>query len=112
MPYSKPMEIFRTKVYARRARKLMREKELRVAEQEIVDAPDQWPVIAGTGGARKARAARGDSGKRGGVRIIYFYQTSAGAIYLFDIYAKNEQEDITDVSKQFLRAAIQTIEGE
>ncbi len=35
-------------------------------------ASTAWPVIAGTGGARKARGARGGRGKSGGAHIIYY----------------------------------------
>jgi hypothetical protein len=52
---------------------------------------------------RKARAARGASGKSGGVRIIYYCLVVNEQIYLLDIYAKNEQENITDASKKVLR---------
>jgi len=36
------------------------------AGAEIVARPDAWPVIAGTGGARKVRIALPGRGKRGG----------------------------------------------
>lgn len=106
------MEIVRTNVYARRAKKLMSEDELAAAEQEIVEAPQAWPVIAGTGGARKARAARGSSGKSGGARIIYYYMVTDEAVYLLDIYAKNAQENITGASKKVLREFVKTLKGD
>lgn len=106
------MEIVRTRVFAKRAKKLLSEDELAAAEQEIVEAPLAWPVIAGTGGARKARAARGSSGKSGGARIIYYYVVADEAIFLLDIYAKNAQENITEVSKKVLREFVRTLKGE
>jgi hypothetical protein len=45
--------------YDRRARKLFTRAERASAELEIALAPTEWLVIRGTGGARKARAARG-----------------------------------------------------
>ncbi len=54
--------------YDRRARKIFAPAERAAAELEIALAPTAWPVIRGTGGARKARAARGGRGKSGGVR--------------------------------------------
>lgn len=82
------------------------------AEREIAEAPQAWPVISGTGGARKARAARGSSGKSGGARIIYYYMLTGEAIYLLDIYAKNEQENITEASKKVFRAFVSTLKGD
>ncbi len=89
----------------------MSESELIIAEQEILEAPEAWPVIAGTGGARKARAARGSSGKSGGARIIYYYMDTDEAIYLLDIYAKNAQENITEASKKVFREFVRTLKG-
>jgi hypothetical protein len=84
-------------------------EERRAAEDEIADDPLGWPVIRGTGGARKARAARGSSGKSGGMRIIYYPWQERDTILLLLIYAKNEQEDITQAQKQAVRKALQTL---
>ena len=103
------MEIFRTSVYAKRAKKLLRDAEMKKAEQEIATDPDAWPIVAGTGGVRKARAARGSSGKSGGVRIIYYYMAKNEHLHLLDIYAKNEQDNITDEEKKFFRSIVTNI---
>lgn len=39
-------------------------------------------------------AAKGH-GKRGGARVIYYWQAAAGKIWLCGIYAKNEAENLT-----------------
>ena len=49
-----------------------------------------------------------DRGKRGGIRVIYYYVDSAGTIYLLMAYAKNEQADLTPSQKKALK---QVIEG-
>lgn len=54
--------------------------EREVGEAEIIAAPDAWPVIAGTGGARKARVARGNRGKSAGARVIYYHMPAPGLI--------------------------------
>ena len=74
--------------------------------------PTAWPVIRGTGGARKARAARGGRGKSGGVRIIYFVVSRRGVIYLIDIYAKSEKEDLTDAERREIRKLVVALEAE
>lgn len=51
-------------------------------------------VIPGTGGCRKVRWTRPGTGKRGGVRVIYYNQLADGVIYLLVIYAKAERGDI------------------
>ena len=90
----------------------MSESEMIIAEQEIIEAPNAWPVIVGAGGVRKARAARGSSGKSGGARIIYYYMDMDETIYLLDIYAKNAQENITEASKKVFREFVRTLKGD
>ena len=105
------MEIVRTRVYAKRIAKLLSDKEVLVAEQEIIENPLKFPVISGTGGVRKARAARGASGKSGGVRIIYYYMADDGLIYMLDVYAKNEQENIIEAEKKIFREIVRELKG-
>jgi hypothetical protein len=112
MPYIPPIRVVATHGYDRRARKLLSEAERAAAELEIALAPTAWPVIAGTGGARKARAARGGRGKSGGVRIIYYVMTRRGVLYLLDVYAKSAKEDLTDAEKREIRNLIAALEAE
>jgi hypothetical protein len=82
------------------------------AEAEIAVRPEAWPVIAGTGGARKAHVALPGRGARDGARVIYFVLTAPGALYLLDIYARNVKEDLTSADKQEIRRRIETITAE
>jgi hypothetical protein len=106
------MKVVATLGYDRRARKLFTPAERAVAELEIALAPTAWPVIRGTGGARKARAARGGRGKSGGVRIIYYVVTRRGVVYLIDAYAKSEKENLTDADTREIRKLIAALEAQ
>ena len=44
----------------------------------LASHPDAGDVIVGTGGLRKVRWSRAGSGKRGGVRVIYFFSQCCG----------------------------------
>jgi hypothetical protein len=59
-------------------------------------------VIPGADGARKVRWTVSGSGKRGGVRVIYFNLSEQGLIYLITIYQKTVQENISinDIDKR------------
>jgi len=76
------------------------------AEAVIVARPEAWPVIQGTGGARKARIGLPGRGKSGGARVIYFFSATPALVAFLDIYAKNTKEDLTSADKQDIRAAI------
>ena len=101
------MRVIATRGYERGAARLLT-PEARVAA-EIVARPDAWPVITGTGGARKARIALPGRGKRGGARVIYFFSMAGEVIAFFDIYAKNVKEDLSNADKRNLKAAIAEI---
>jgi len=106
------MRVVATHGYDRRARKLFTAAERAAAELEIALAPTAWPVIQETGGARKARAARGGRGKSGGARIIYYVVTRRGVLYLLDVYAKSAKEDLTDAEKREIRKLVAAIDAE
>ena len=50
-------------------------------------------------------------GKRGGVRVVYYFQTRAEIVYMLDIYAKNEKADLTPADKRELRAIVSLLEA-
>ena len=72
----------------------------------IARNPEAGDVIADTGGLRKVRWGRGGSGKRGGVRVIYFYHDADLALYLLMVYAKARQEDLSADEKRAVRKLV------
>ena len=74
--------------------------------------PEAAPVIRGTGGIRKLRWAGSGRGKRGGIRAIYFWRTSAEAIYMLTAYAKADREDLTAADRRALVRLVTAIERE
>ncbi len=60
----------------------------------LAENPDAGDVVPGSGGIRKVRWARKGQGKRGGVRIIYFSESTKGLIWLLTIYSKSSKENI------------------
>lgn len=75
----------------------------------IAANPEQGDVIPETGGIRKIRWRRQGSGKRGGVRVIYFYHDASMPLYLLTIYAKAQREDLSTDEKQRARAMVMAI---
>lgn len=60
-------------------------------------APLAGDLIEGTGGLRKLRFAdsRRGKGKRGGLRVIYYYWVGGPEFWLFTVYDKGEMDDLT-----------------
>lgn len=57
--------------------------------------PDAGDLIRGSGGIRKLRWAGSGRGKRGGLRIIYYWWVAKDRISLLLAYPKNEQDDLS-----------------
>ncbi len=70
--------------------------------------PEKGDLIKGTGGARKIRVAANGKGKRGGARVIYYFQV-AHTIHFLAIYSKNSQEDLSSVEKKLIAGLVQNI---
>lgn len=78
-------------------------------QQTLAANPETGEVMPGTGGFRKIRWAdpRHGKGKRGGLRVIYYYLTEDRQIWMFTIYDKDEASDLTAKQKRALKQAIQ-----
>ena len=61
-----------------------------------------------TGGLRKVRFAdaRRDKGKRGGLRVIYYWWVAGLQIWLFTLYDKDDLSDLTPQQRKTLKAMI------
>lgn len=64
--------------------------------------PEQGPLIPSSGGLRKLRWKRRGGGKRGGLRVIYFWDKEGETVYMLLLYSKNEQEDLTPTQLRVL----------
>lgn len=88
--------------YESRVSALLTEEERMRMEFFIASAPEDHPVIPGAGGFRKARWARRGKGKSGGLRVIYFFLTEPGRIYMASIYAKSQREALSAADQNVL----------
>ncbi len=57
--------------------------------------PDAGVLIPGSGGFRKLRWYRDGMGKRGGLRVVYFYAHEGHPVFLAKLYAKNDKANLT-----------------
>src|SRR2546425_7967236 len=64
--------------------------------------PKAGEVIQGTGGLRKMRFGdpRRGKGKRGGLRIIYFWWEAGSQFWLFTLYDKDEIADLSTAQRK------------
>jgi hypothetical protein len=74
----------------------------------LANNPGMGDLMPGTGGFRKVRwaDARRGKGRRGGLRLIYYYFAADQQIWLMTLYDKNEASDLTAGQKKALKASI------
>ena len=67
--------------------------------------PEAGEVIRETGGLRKMRFAdrRRGKGKRGGLRVIYYWWGAGMQFWLYALYDKDEMEDLTPKQRKVLK---------
>lgn len=80
----------------------------RALQELLIARPDAGALIPGTGGLRKLRFGdtRRGEGKRGGLRMIYFWWEPGRQVWLFTLYGKDETSDLSGRQRAVLRAAI------
>ena len=87
--------VYRTLAFERRAPGLLGPDGVEEFVDFIGANPLSGDVVAGTGGVRKVRWARPGMGKRGGVRILYYYHDDENPIGLLTIYGKGDKDTLT-----------------
>jgi hypothetical protein len=71
--------------------------------------PKAGVVMQGTGGIRKLRWVRESMGKRGGVRVIYYYHDERMPLYLLTIFGKGEKDNLTKAEQTALRRLVRML---
>jgi len=77
-------------------------------QEELMRNPTSGEVIEGTGGLRKMRFAdkRRGKGKRGGLRVIYYWWSAGMQFWLYTLYDEDESADLTPQQRKALKAMI------
>ena len=83
-----------TPLFTRLVHDYLDEDEYRRLQTAIADDPEAGAIVRGSGGVRKLRWAGSGRGKRGGLRVIYYWATGRGEIWMLTLYPKNVKENI------------------
>jgi len=105
-----PQVVVETPEFIRQA-KICMDDELRESFiSHIAVNPLQGELVVGTGGIRKIRwAADAHQGKRGGVRVLYYYHNQSIPIFLFTVYGKSKKANLTQAERNVLKTIISKI---
>ena len=101
------MDIIETSIFSRQVQALLSDDDYRKLQITLILHPDSGAIIPGSGGLRKVRWAIQGRGKRGGVRVIYYWMDARNKILMLLMYAKNDQEDLTPEQLEVLRRIVE-----
>ncbi len=96
-----------TTTFTKRVLRLLGDESYGALQTHLAKHPDDGDVIRGGGGLRKIRWAAKGHGKRGGVRVIYYWWIGKDRISMLFIYPKNEMDDLSAEQLKLLRRALE-----
>ena len=103
---TRPITVAETAVFTHQAGALWTDDERFEFVDFIARNPEAGDLIPASGGIRKVRWGRRGSGKRGGVRIIYFDHDPAMPVYLLMIYAKARRDDLSPDARRTVQGLV------
>ena len=101
------MEFIETPIFTRLIIELLASDEYRTLQLTLAEHPDRGTVIQGSGGIRKLRFAAKGKGKSGGIRVIYYWISARGQIYMLLAYSKNRKDDLSAEEIAGLRTLVE-----
>ena len=89
------MLVVETPVFTRRICELLADDEYRRLQLALLLRPEQGVLVPGGQGLRKLRWGQPGRGKRGGLRILYYWDKEPKTVYLLFVLEKSKQADLT-----------------
>lgn len=104
--YAMAMRFVETPLFTDQVTDQLNDDEYRELQWTLLLRPGAGPVIPNSGGIRKLRWRRRGGGKRGGLRVIYYWKGADNVIYMLLLYSKTQQEDMTPHQLRVLRRLV------
>jgi hypothetical protein len=111
MVYHPSVIFIETSLFTRQVLDLLPDEEYAAMQAALVRHPQAGDVIQGTGGLRKFRWKRFGTGKRGGVRVIYYWLCADWQIRLLMLYPKSRKDDLSAAEKAALKKVVEKWNG-
>ena len=99
------MEFVETSIFTKRIQALLTDEEYQGLQHVLAENPKAGEGIPGGGGLRKIRWRIGGTGKRGGIRGIYYCE-SAHRLYMIYAFSKSAQANLTKAQLKTLSAYV------
>ena len=104
-----PMTVVETPFFVRKAAGLLAEEERLQLIAFVGANPEAGDVIPESGGVRKIRWAAKGRGKRGGIRVVYYFHNEAFPVFLLTVYSKNQKANLTKAERNELKTLVPSL---
>ena len=96
------MKFIETPIFTKVVQELLEDDEYKSLQVALMLRPEQGAIIPGSGGLRKVRWGIKGKGKRGGLRVIYYWDKKTESFYMLYIYFKSKKDDLSPDQLQIL----------
>lgn len=100
-------QFIETSVFTRQVTSLFTDDEYAQLQLALVARPDSGAIIPHSSGLRKIRWSMTGRGKRGGVRVIYYWVVAEDKILMLFMYPKTVKDDLTPQQLKILREIVE-----
>ena len=101
------MVFVETPTFTRHVLRLMDDERYAALQIYLARRLEAGDLIRGSGGIRKIRWAGSGRGKRGGLRVIYYWWVAKDRISMLLVYPKNERDNLSADQIKQLRKALE-----
>ena len=104
MAYNMAMIFVETSLFTERIVQVMDDDAYGELQEHLTAHPDAGPIIVGSGGVRKIRWRGSNRGKRGGSRLIYYWDNGYQILMLYGLSEEGAPEQISmmrEIAKEF-----------
>ena len=96
------MVFVETSIFTRQIQNLVTDDHLGALQEWIATSPTAGNLIKGSGGCRKLRWNTAATGKRGGIRVVYYWLKDRDLVLLLLAYAKSRSDDLSQAQIRML----------
>ncbi len=102
------MEFIEAPLFSKLIHDYLNDEEYSALQWSLTLHPESGKIIPKSGGIRKLRWPGKGKGKKGGLRIVYYWKNQKGEIWFLTVYAKGEAENISPSTLSIIRKEIES----
>ena len=88
----------------------MNDTQFNLLQLYLINFPDAGDVIRGSGGVQKLRWGLPGQGKRGGLRVVYYWISKDEQILFLTVYRKTEAADLSQEAIREMRKLVKSLD--